>query len=126
MLGAMADAPTVMIVDDNPAIRDLIRAICMPHTRAQVVVADGLEAVEAFQQSPFDVVVMDVEMPRMNGLDATRQILLSHPTARIIIVTQHASEAFREAAEDSGACGFLPKDRLSELPDILTTQSPFS
>jgi DNA-binding NarL/FixJ family response regulator len=62
---------------------------------------------------------MDIRMPRMDGLAATRQILGSHPLAKIVIVTDYDDDALREAAREAGACGYVLKLDLLELAPLI-------
>ena len=62
---------------------------------------------------------MDVRMPRMDGLTATRQIRQFHPSARIVMVTDYDDEDLRSAASEAGACGYALKQNLTELPGMV-------
>jgi DNA-binding NarL/FixJ family response regulator len=62
---------------------------------------------------------MDIHMHRMDGLTATRQIREFHPAARVLIVTAYEDEELRSAAQDAGACGYVLKDKLTELPRLI-------
>ena len=103
-----------LIVDDNAKMRLLIRSIVRKVSDDVVECSDGSEALPAYIAHPPDWVLMDVEMPGMDGLRATRAITEQFPDARIIIVTQHTDAATREAAKAAGATGFVSKDNRSE------------
>ena len=62
---------------------------------------------------------MDVKMPRMDGLTATRMLLKKHPEAKIIIVTDYDDDTLRNAAKESGACGYALKNNLTELEAVI-------
>jgi DNA-binding NarL/FixJ family response regulator len=62
---------------------------------------------------------MDVRMPRMDGLTATRLLLQHHPSAKVVIVTDYNDEEVRSAARDAGACAYALKDNVTELDDVL-------
>jgi DNA-binding NarL/FixJ family response regulator len=101
---------SVLIVDDNLAVRDGLRSILRPHVDIEVVgeAADGLEAIaEADQRHPC-VILMDGQMPQMDGLEATRRIKERLPQTSIILLSAHAE--FIEAALTAGADGYLMKD----------------
>lgn len=80
---------------------------------------DGSEALAACTTEPPDWVLMDVEMPGMDGLTATRELKQRFPDVRIIIVTNHGEEDLRAAAMESGAFGFLLKEHLADLTPII-------
>jgi DNA-binding NarL/FixJ family response regulator len=67
---------------------------------------------------------MDLQMARVGGLEATRRIRAFHPAARIIVVTQYDDAHYRAAAADAGVCGYVLKDNLVELLDILGPEPP--
>jgi CheY-like chemotaxis protein len=108
-------AVTILIVDDNAAIRRLIRR-AIAHLASEVYeCADGADALTAYSDYRPDLVFMDIRMPRMDGLEATRQIIRAHPSARIVIVTDYDEEQLKIAALDAGAEGYALKDNLSDL-----------
>jgi DNA-binding NarL/FixJ family response regulator len=105
----------VLIVDDHTVIRDGIRAVLALQRDIAVVgeAVDGKDAVEkALQLSP-DVVVMDIVMPVMNGLEATRQICEQRPDTRVLMLTQYDDEENIVMSEQVGAYGFIPKRAAS-------------
>jgi CheY-like chemotaxis protein len=115
-----------LVVDDHGASRQLIRDF-LPGTDSEVVeCADGVEAVAAFQKESPDWVLMDIEMPGMDGLSALRAILSLNPDARVVIVTQHDTPVLRREAMASGAAGFIPKDDLTQLRHLLQSRPPQS
>ena len=79
----------------------------------------GREAVDAYATRQPDWVVMDIEMPEMDGLTATRQICSFDPEARVVVVSQYQDAAHGSAARDAGACAFLHKGDLLALPEFL-------
>lgn len=108
----------VLIVDDSPAMRRLIKRLVLAPADDCFECTDGAEALAAYEAHQLDAgdwVLMDVEMARMDGLTATRELRAAHPEARVVIVTKHNDEALRAAAFNSGACGFVPKENLLEL-----------
>jgi CheY-like chemotaxis protein len=115
----------LLIVDDNAAIRRLIRRLVGDLVERVEECADGAEALAAYEQHHFgaaDWVLMDVEMPGMDGLTATRQLKNLHPEARVLIVTKHNDESLRDAALGHGASGFVLKENLLELRSLLDPQ----
>jgi DNA-binding NarL/FixJ family response regulator len=113
---------TVLIVDDNPRLRALIRRISAQAPDLQVVgeAGDGAEAIRFTHLLRPDIVLMDLVMPRVNGLEAMRQIKVEHPETKVIIMTVHNEDAYRRTAEANGADAFLLKKTLMTtlLPTI--------
>jgi CheY-like chemotaxis protein len=111
---------SLMIVDDDERMRSLIRSIVADLADSITECGDGSEARACYAEQHPDWVLMDLMMPQMSGLAATRQIVEFDPAARIVIVTGHESESLREAARSAGACAYVSKDNLLDLRDILT------
>src|SRR5262245_30570308 len=115
-------AATILIVDDNVQVRALLRGIAAQDPACQVVgeAEDGAEAIRLAQVLRPDIVLLDLAMPRVNGLQALRRIKAERPATMVIIVTVHTEDAYRQAAEDGGADAFLLKKTLISvlLPTI--------
>lgn len=110
----------VLIVDDNREVRTLLRDY-LPGTDNEVYeCGDGDEAFALYQRHRPDWVLMDWEMPRMDGITAIREIIAEFPQARICMVSTFDEAQIREEALSAGAIGFVLKDNLSELEAILT------
>jgi DNA-binding NarL/FixJ family response regulator len=113
---------TILIVDDNPRLRALIRRITTQKPALQVVgeAEDGAEAIRLVHLLQPDIVLMDLVMPQVNGLEAMRQIKVEHPETKVIIMTVHTEDAYRRTAEANGADAFLLKKTLMTtlLPTI--------
>lgn len=105
---------TILIVDDNPRLRALIRRLATQNPALQVVgeAEDGAEAIRLNHELRPDIVLMDLVMPRVNGLEAMRRIKAERPETKVIIMTVHTEDAYRRAAEASGADAFLLKKTL--------------
>jgi len=107
----MGDKIEVMIADDHPVVREGIASFLK--TVEDVIMAgearDGREAVEMAQLLQPDVILMDLKMPRMNGVEATREILASQPGLQVIILTAGGFEDLVFAAIRAGAVGYLTK-----------------
>ena len=102
----------VLAVDDNPVNRDIVRAILQRAGHNVVTADDGADAVQVAAREPFDLVLMDIQMPGMDGLTATRLIRnLPDPVGRVpvIALTAHASGSSRPECEDAGMNGFVSK-----------------
>jgi CheY-like chemotaxis protein len=109
----------VMIVDDNAEMRTLIGSLLSGVASEFVECAGGEEAVAAFPAARPDWTLMDVVMPGMDGLTATRRIKAQFPEARILVISQHLNPKLRDSAREAGATGFLGKDELNRLEGIL-------
>jgi DNA-binding NarL/FixJ family response regulator len=105
---------TILIVDDNAQVRALLRGLVAQEPACQVVgeAEDGAEAIRLAQALRPDIVLLDLTMPRVNGLEALRRIKGERPETTGIIVTVHAEDAYRRAAADGGAAAFLLKKTL--------------
>lgn len=99
-------------------MRALIRSLLAQLTSVVHECADGARAVELFLEVHPDLVVMDVRMPGMDGLAATRAIRQRDPHARIVVVTEYGDDQSRAAAIEAGASGFLRKLDLLDLPAL--------
>jgi NarL family two-component system response regulator LiaR len=105
---------TILIVDDHAPVRARIRGIVAQAPDVDVVgeAADGAEAIRLTHELRPDIVVLDLIMPRLNGLEALRRIKTARPETTVIIVTVHTEDAYRRAAADGGADAFLVKKTL--------------
>jgi DNA-binding NarL/FixJ family response regulator len=113
---------TILIVDDNPRLRALIQRITTQKPALQVVgeADDGAEAIRLVHLLRPEIVLMDLVMPRINGLEALRRIKAERPDTKIIIMTVHTEDAYRRTAEANGTDAFLLKKTLMTalLPTI--------
>jgi len=107
-------AVTILIVDDNAPIRAFLRGIAAQDPACQVVgeAADGAEGMRLAQALQPDIVLLDLVIPRVNGLDVLQWIKAVRPAIKVIIVTVHDEDAYRQAAADRGADAFLLKKTL--------------
>lgn len=102
----------VLLADDQEMVRSGFRLLLARETDLEVVgeAADGLEAVALTARRRPDVVLMDIRMPRLDGLEATRRILADGPAARILILTTFDDDQYVFEALHAGASGFILKD----------------
>jgi two-component system, chemotaxis family, chemotaxis protein CheY len=108
-----------MIVDDNSEMRTLMRSLLSAVAHDFVECTGGEEAVARFAAERPDWTLMDVVMPGVDGLTATRRIKAQFPEARILVITQHQQPKLRDSAREAGATGFLGKEDLTRLERIL-------
>jgi DNA-binding NarL/FixJ family response regulator len=111
----------IMIVDDHIGMRKMLRSLVSTEDSEVRECEDGNEAVALYELFQPDLVLMDVLLGNSDGLEATRQITTAHPEARVLILTDHESARLEKAASEAGACAFLSKDRMLELPGLVTT-----
>lgn len=102
----------VMIVDDHAIVRDGLRRIIAADEAMEVVavVADGSGAAAAAREHEPDVVLMDLSMPGLDGIEATRRVLSDAPLAKVVVLTSFSDQQRIVSALDAGAIGYLLKD----------------
>ena len=107
---------TVLLADDNRIVRREIKEILELENDLEVVgeAKDGLEAVAMAKKLRPAIVLMDVSMPLLNGLQATCQILKTAPTAKVLILSVYSDEAYIVEAINSGARGYLLKQTCAD------------
>ncbi|ORA37289.1 response regulator [Mycobacterium aquaticum] len=104
-------AARILLADDHALVRSGLRMIIDAEPDLQVVAeaADGYEAVSALDQTPVDLAILDIAMPRMTGLQAAREINRSHPHVRILILSMYDNEQYFFEALKAGASGYVLK-----------------
>jgi two-component system NarL family response regulator len=118
------ETTSVLIVDDHPLLREGVAAVLEAEVDITVVgeARDGAEAVTLFEQLRPDIVLMDLQMPGMDGVDAIGAIKALAPDARIIVLTTYAGDVRALRALKAGASGYLLKSSLRrELIDTIRT-----
>jgi DNA-binding NarL/FixJ family response regulator len=102
----------IVLADDHTLFRQGLRRVLEEQPGWEVVAEarDGAEAVRHTVEATPDVVIMDIAMPRLNGVEATRQIARRLPATRILIVSMYSDEVYVTQALDAGAHGFILKD----------------
>ncbi|MDQ1532819.1 MAG: two-component system, NarL family, response regulator DegU [Actinomycetota bacterium] len=111
---------TVLIADDHQLLRQALRR-AMEDAGLVVLgeASDGAEAVQLVDQLRPELVIMDVTMPVLGGIEATRRLHAAHPDLPIVVLTMHDEEALREEALRAGASAFLTKD--SSMQEVVAT-----
>lgn len=112
MATAMEHPIRILLADDHNVMRDGLRLLLERQSDMAVVAeaADGREAVELSEQHHPDVVVMDVAMPHLNGIEATRRIVAAHPDTRVVMLSMHYDESYVIRSLKAGARAYLLKD----------------
>jgi DNA-binding NarL/FixJ family response regulator len=108
---------TVVLADDHPVVRDGIRSIIKKKaTDIEIIgeVSNGNEVLKIAEHDPADVYIMDISMPLLNGIEATRRLAKIAPRGKVIILSIHDSPLFVEKALKSGARGYLLKESATE------------
>src|ERR1700756_1816914 len=105
----------ILLVDDHPIVRQGLKTLLEGHSDWQVIgeAADGAEALEKAKDINPDVMVLDVTMPRMNGLEACRLLRRQSPALEILFVTQHDSPQMMREALEAGARGYVVKSNAA-------------
>jgi DNA-binding NarL/FixJ family response regulator len=106
----------VVLADDDAGMREVLRSLLVEHLDIEVVgdAADGQGAIERARTLAPAIVVMDVVMPGMGGIEATRMVIAALPKVRVIGLSLHEDRHFVAAMRAAGASGYLRKDRLNE------------
>ena len=121
----------ILVVDDHAVVRRGVRSLLESHEGWEVCgeATTGRDAVEQGRRLRPDVVVMDLSLPELNGLDATRQILRAAPETEVLVLTMHQSEALARDVLQAGARGFILKsdadENLIAAVDSLRQHKPF-
>ncbi|HSV16046.1 MAG TPA: response regulator transcription factor [Tepidisphaeraceae bacterium] len=114
----------ILLVDDHQILRQGLLNLLHQHQDLKVVgqAGDGRSAVQMARELVPDVVVMDIAMPGLNGIDATRQLALAHPAAKVIALSMHVDRRFAEEMLRAGAKAYLVKDgAFEELASAIRT-----
>jgi DNA-binding NarL/FixJ family response regulator len=107
---------TILLADDHPIVRSGLRALLEQEPDMRVVgeAGDGREAIEKVRDRPPDVLVMDISMPGLNGIEATREITREFPATRVVALSVHSSGQFIKDMFKAGAGGYLLKESAPE------------
>jgi DNA-binding NarL/FixJ family response regulator len=108
---------TVLLAEDHAIVRQGLCSLLRADGHFLVVgeARTGREAVEMARTLRPDVILMDIAMPVLNGLEATRQILAADPAAKVIVLSAHSDDVYVERMNEAGAVGFLEKQTSAEI-----------
>jgi CheY-like chemotaxis protein len=109
----------ILIVDDSASVRGLIASIVEPLAASIRQCSDGGEAIAAYRSMRPDIVLMDIRMKEMDGIETTRRICQSDPNAKVVILTDYDDNELRRAAADAGTIHYALKDDLPDLVRLL-------
>jgi DNA-binding NarL/FixJ family response regulator len=114
--------PRILVADDSTPMRKGIRALLETQDdwRVDAEAADGAEAVAKFEKNRFDAVVLDFQMPNMDGLEAARRINALSPETPILMVTLHDTQALVQQARKAGVRGLCGKADIACLVEGMT------
>lgn len=116
MVAGMAEKLRVLFVDDDPAAARLYKSYLAADGHEVIVADSGIEAVEATERSPFDVVVMDLNMPGLDGWMSMSLIKARRPKLPVVVLTGDIGKDLESRAKTAGAAGYLTKPCQ---PDVL-------
>jgi DNA-binding NarL/FixJ family response regulator len=117
----MVKKPRILLADDHLEVLDALRGLLDEVGEVVGVVTDGQPLVEAAQRLRPDIIITDISMPKMNGLDATRALHICVPQSKVIILTVHREPVYVSLAFKAGARGYLLKrtSLCAELPQAI-------
>jgi len=104
--------PRIFLADDHHDLLEAEIALLLPHFEIVGVTTDGMSLVSEVQRLNPEVVVVDITMPLMNGIDAVRKLKQSGATARFVFLTVNSGPEFVQACQDAGALGYVWKSRM--------------
>ncbi|MCJ8344343.1 response regulator [bacterium] len=114
----------ILVAEDNPTNQTLLLAILNGLGHTAHLAADGLEAIEAYHQQCFDIILMDILMPKKNGIDATKDLIQLGCKTPIIGLTTNTLHTSKEHCFEAGMCDYLSKPyKISDLCSVLEKHS---
>jgi DNA-binding NtrC family response regulator len=116
----MNDKPTILVVDDNQDLLNTFAMILKRRGFSVQTATDGAAAIDKFKEQDFDVTLMDIVMPEMNGVDASRKMKEINPEAPIILMTAYSDEELLQTARDQGVRQIIHKPiRIDQLIQLI-------
>ncbi|MDQ3021725.1 MAG: response regulator [Bacteroidota bacterium] len=114
---------SLLIVEDNSPMREMLKSIFKFQFTQISECEDGDTALSSYEQSKPDWVFMDVEMKRVDGITASKQILKAYPDARIIILTNYDNAEIKKEAMSAGVYEYVIKENVLDILEILENNS---
>jgi two-component system response regulator NreC len=110
----VSDRVKILLADDHTIVRQGLKLILSAHADLEVVgeAANGREAVELANNLRPDIVLMDVQMPELNGIDATRRMVAANPRIRVLVLSMHKEAVYVREILKAGARGYILKDAI--------------
>lgn len=100
--------PTILIVDDESSLQAALRLI-LEHDYHLTFASDGEEALKLFQQQPVDLVLLDLKLPKIDGLDVLKSLMTHQPVPRVVVITAYQSTDLSQRALQMGALDYVTK-----------------
>lgn len=121
MIEPNTDTIKVVLVDDHPLVRETARLLLAvrPRIMVEAEASDGVEAVDLVAEIEPDIVLLDIALPRLDGLEAARQIKQRFPGVKIVAFTVHEEQAYVREAIKAGATGYVRKRTM--VKDLVAT-----
>jgi two-component system response regulator DesR len=113
----------ILLVEDNAKVRELTKSMFSGMEAEFAECSDGRGATEAYREHQPDWVLMDIQMPEVDGLTATQQLTRAFPQARVLIVTQFEGQHLRAAARRAGARGYVLKENLLLARELIEAET---
>ena len=110
---------TLLIAEDNVRIREMLKDMVKSFFTEIFECGNGQEAYKLYSLNKPDWTLMDIEMPVMDGITATRKITENYPEAKVVIVTNYDSSVLRKGAEEAGALNYILKENSGDIIEIL-------
>ncbi len=115
----MPTRPRVLLVDDHPGVVQALSRMLSTECDVVGVIADGREVADAAARLQPVVIVVDLNLPNVSGLDVCRQITDSNPRVKVVVISARIDDAIRDEALAAGASGFFEKSAANELIDAI-------
>lgn len=114
MSGRLTERPTVLLADDHPLILEGLKKLLEPDFEMVGTVTNGRALLKAAEKLKPDLILADLSMPGIDGVEATRRLRATVPDSRVLILSIHTEPSWVRAAFDAGACGYLTKVSAGE------------